>query len=389
MTTMTRWLLADGSIAASDTAEINVSGSALTWYGSLIVPQGAKAKWTLCVEEVAPRSSLVVGMAPLHGDESNEITGRWQSRLRETDEMPATACGWLMPQSELTVEADLDAGTVAVKSSDGSGFTASERKPEEARLVGIGSIHGHAWVLVVRVRSLRGVLRASLVSCELSQCSARAEDCANAREVAARVETVTALRGPEATTQRVAAGLPASDTSTSGAVGAGTSAAFQSLQSLLAALPGRGAQPGPGMSDVQCVEPASDNYGALYISGGAPVCTANVAALALRAVVRLGNWTTPEPLPGATLTVRIGDDREADLGSHLESLVSFVNEHRARGGGVLVHCGAGISRSAAACCAVLMRRHGISRDEALGRVKRARTWVRPNDHFMEVLSAWA
>lgn len=113
-----------------------------------------------------------------------------------------------------------------------------------------------------------------------------------------------------------------------------------------------------------------------------------MSALSIRAVVRLGHWKTPEPVPGATLTVRIGDDDEAPIGCHLEPIVAFVHEHRARCGAVLVHCGAGISRSGAACCAVLMHRHAIGRDAALARVRRARQWVRPNDHFMEVLLWW-
>ena len=90
-----------------------------------------------------------------------------------------------------------------------------------------------------------------------------------------------------------------------------------------------------------------------------------------------------------TLTIVIGDDKQADLLSRLDETVAFLREHLVqRRRNVLVHCGAGISRSGGAVVAWLMVRHGIGRDEALARVQRARQWVRPNDGFMAQLAAY-
>lgn len=371
-----QWLANDGAASASN---ITVSGGITTFYGSLIVPAKAAARWTLRLEESAPRSGISLGIAPVHGDESNEIRGQWLSRSAPGVELPMTAVGWLEPQMEITVEVDLLAGTVTVSSSDGKCFTVSEQKPDEARLVGIGSIQGHLWMPVVRARSLRGALHLTTVRCELLQRGSQPDVCAAALALAASAATITALRE---TAVEVAAKVAPVGSAAEG------SASKDKMRVLLASLPGRGAQPGPEFNDIQCVEPADGVHGALYISAGAPVCEANLSMLSIGAVVRLGDWRTPEPIAGATLTVRIGDNCEAPLGDYLEEIVTFVEAYRARSIPVLVHCGAGISRSGAACCAVLMRRHAIGSDEALRRVRRARKWVRPNEHFMEVLMWW-
>ena len=96
-----------------------------------------------------------------------------------------------------------------------------------------------------------------------------------------------------------------------------------------------------------------------------------------------------KPVVPETLTIVIGDDKQADLLSRLDETVAFLREHLVqKRRNVLVHCGAGISRSGGAVVAWLMARHGIGRDEALARVQRARQWVRPNDGFMEQLAAY-
>ena len=69
----------------------------------------------------------------------------------------------------------------------------------------------------------------------------------------------------------------------------------------------------------------------------------------------------------------------------LDEIVAFMHQHLIqRRKNVLVHCGAGISRSGAAVVAWLMARHGVGRDEALAKVQLARKWVRPNDNFIHL-----
>ena len=58
---------------------------------------------------------------------------------------------------------------------------------------------------------------------------------------------------------------------------------------------------------------------------------------------------------------------------------------RGRPAGVLVHCGAGVSRSAALCIAHLMQRHRWGATRALEHVTQRRAIVKPNDGFWRAL----
>lgn len=58
-------------------------------------------------------------------------------------------------------------------------------------------------------------------------------------------------------------------------------------------------------------------------------------------------------------------------------------------GTVLVHCQAGISRSSTIVTAYLMRRNGISREEAFEMVRRVRGHVKPNAGFWDQLGVYA
>jgi dual specificity phosphatase 12 len=57
-------------------------------------------------------------------------------------------------------------------------------------------------------------------------------------------------------------------------------------------------------------------------------------------------------------------------------------------GVLLVHCLAGVSRSATAVIAFLMMKYKMSRDSALAEVKSKRRVIDPNDNFMRQLQIW-
>lgn len=80
-----------------------------------------------------------------------------------------------------------------------------------------------------------------------------------------------------------------------------------------------------------------------------------------------------------------GDDRDLDF--YLDDATSFIAEHIRRGC-VLVHCGAGISRSAAVVIAYLCRYAGMSYAEAFAFVKARRPQVAPADVFKEAIDRW-
>lgn len=79
------------------------------------------------------------------------------------------------------------------------------------------------------------------------------------------------------------------------------------------------------------------------------------------------------------------DDRDLDF--YLDDATEFIATHIRRGC-VLVHCGAGISRSAAVVIAYLCRYAGMSYAEALAFVKTKRPQVAPADVFKEAIARW-
>jgi hypothetical protein len=72
----------------------------------------------------------------------------------------------------------------------------------------------------------------------------------------------------------------------------------------------------------------------------------------------------------------------------LRDQIAFVAEQRAAGHTVYVHCRNGISRSAMVVLAWQMQEHGLSRDEAIARLRLTRPQIRPNPAFMELLAEW-
>ncbi len=99
------------------------------------------------------------------------------------------------------------------------------------------------------------------------------------------------------------------------------------------------------------------------------------------------------------LVVDIADGEEAyrgqgihyphdrDLDVWLDSATAFIARHLLHGC-VLVHCGAGISRSAAIVIAYLCRYAGMSYAEALTLVKLRRPQVAPCDAFERAVKRW-
>ena len=84
------------------------------------------------------------------------------------------------------------------------------------------------------------------------------------------------------------------------------------------------------------------------------------------------------------------DDRVGyNIMQHLEETYMFIERAILDGGGVLVHCGAGISRAPTVAAAYLVRKLGVGADEAIAHVKRARACVMPNMGFKSQLKDYA
>ena len=73
---------------------------------------------------------------------------------------------------------------------------------------------------------------------------------------------------------------------------------------------------------------------------------------------------------------------EEDISSIFQQSFEIIEQIRLSGGKVLVHCNAGISRSATICAAYLMKRQGLTMDEALKVIKEKRNCIAPNFGFL-------
>ena len=69
------------------------------------------------------------------------------------------------------------------------------------------------------------------------------------------------------------------------------------------------------------------------------------------------------------------DDEPPTL-EQLRAGVAFIAEEIARGGGVYVHCGAGVGRAATMAAAYLVST-GLAPDQAWARIRRVRPFIRP------------
>lgn len=93
-----------------------------------------------------------------------------------------------------------------------------------------------------------------------------------------------------------------------------------------------------------------------------------------------------------TVRIQIDDLEESDLYSYLERVTTFIHnivkEWRRTGNDekILVHCQAGISRSATVVIAYIMRSKRYSLQDAFKYVKQKRPIVFPNNGFFEQLA---
>uniref|UniRef100_A0AAQ4R0T1 Dual specificity phosphatase 19 n=1 Tax=Gasterosteus aculeatus aculeatus TaxID=481459 RepID=A0AAQ4R0T1_GASAC len=79
---------------------------------------------------------------------------------------------------------------------------------------------------------------------------------------------------------------------------------------------------------------------------------------------------------------------DTDITAYLGECSSFVDRAREKGGVVLVHCNAGVSRSTSIVIGYLMMREGLTFDEAYGQAKAARPSIRPNPGFHQQLRGY-
>ncbi|XP_062873937.1 dual specificity protein phosphatase 18 isoform X3 [Trichomycterus rosablanca] len=85
------------------------------------------------------------------------------------------------------------------------------------------------------------------------------------------------------------------------------------------------------------------------------------------------------------MQVPVADSSGALLQEHFDSVSDKIKQIREESGRVLVHCNAGVSRSAALCLAYLIKHCDMSLLDAHRMVKACRPIIRPNSGFWKQL----
>ncbi|KAF8401640.1 hypothetical protein HHK36_012586 [Tetracentron sinense] len=80
--------------------------------------------------------------------------------------------------------------------------------------------------------------------------------------------------------------------------------------------------------------------------------------------------------------IEVADRAEINIAQYFDECFSFIDEAKRMGGGVLVHCFVGRSRSVTIVIAYLMKKHNMSLSQALDHVKSKRPQAAPNSGFM-------
>jgi len=87
------------------------------------------------------------------------------------------------------------------------------------------------------------------------------------------------------------------------------------------------------------------------------------------------------------LVIKIDDIEEANITLFFDSMHQFIDEG-IENGGILVHCAAGVSRSATAIISYLMKKFSLRLDEAYQKTKDKRFCINPNKGFMDQLKIY-
>ena len=79
--------------------------------------------------------------------------------------------------------------------------------------------------------------------------------------------------------------------------------------------------------------------------------------------------------------VNVMDMSNQSLLRHFPAVIAFIKDAIQRGGGVLVHCHAGVSRSATCVIAYLTQEHNMSFENAFSFASKRRPVIFPNMGF--------
>ena len=82
------------------------------------------------------------------------------------------------------------------------------------------------------------------------------------------------------------------------------------------------------------------------------------------------------------LQIPLYDSKTQDLEEHINNINNFIEEGSINNNKVLIHCGEGVSRSAAVCLMYLITKKGLTYKKAIETFIKKRTECCPNDGFV-------
>eukprot|EP00879_Flechtneria_rotunda_P001519 GHRR01001676.1.p1 GENE.GHRR01001676.1~~GHRR01001676.1.p1 ORF type:complete len:332 (+),score=140.31 GHRR01001676.1:246-1241(+) len=94
------------------------------------------------------------------------------------------------------------------------------------------------------------------------------------------------------------------------------------------------------------------------------------------------------PLVFNYMNIQVQDSPSEDLVVYFSKCFEFINSAINKGGRVLVHCAAGVSRSATVVLGWLMAHHQMQLEAAVAYLKEIRPWVSPNFGFLKQLETY-
>jgi protein-tyrosine phosphatase len=120
-------------------------------------------------------------------------------------------------------------------------------------------------------------------------------------------------------------------------------------------------------------------------------CACNQAGLeklGISSVLCVAQFRPPHKHKFAYRVVDLPDVDHSPLLEHFGACCEWLEEIERRNERVLVHCRAGVSRSATVVAAFLMKKHNLDPEAALGVIRKGRPRVQPNRGFMHQLQQW-
>lgn len=127
----------------------------------------------------------------------------------------------------------------------------------------------------------------------------------------------------------------------------------------------------------------------LYLGSQDAVNVKNLHELSITHILSVGinfnSSTIDKSLPIEIKFISCLDLPETNLYNIIEQCNDFICDCRQQNGRILVHCNAGVSRSATIVIAYLIQKCNYNFDNAYALVKSKRQCIRPNDGFLQQL----